>query len=108
MGGFATGVSAFFTEQSQSSIPARTEKKRRADCRSFRVSSIPPLLRQRLRAEAGELRCAYCHSPERLLGIPLEADHIIATARGGKTVIANLCLSCRTCNGRKWQITTAR
>jgi hypothetical protein len=72
------------------------------------VSSIPPLLRRRLRAEAVELRCAYCHSPESLLGIPLEADHIIATAHGGKTVIANLCLCCRTCNSHKWQITTAR
>ena len=72
------------------------------------MSSIPPLLRRRLRAEAVELRCAYCHSPESLLGIPLEADHIIATSRGGKTVLANLCLCCRTCNGHKWRITTAR
>lgn len=72
------------------------------------MSSIPPLLRRRLRAEAIELRCAYCHSPESLLGIPLEADHIIATSRGGKTVISNLCLCCRTCNGHKWQIATAR
>ncbi len=38
----------------------------------------------------------------------LEADHISATARGGQTVIANLCLACRTCNGHKWQITKAR
>jgi HNH endonuclease len=72
------------------------------------VSSIPPSLRRRLRAEAVELRCAYCHSPERLLGLALEADHIIATARGGKTVLANLCLICRTCNGHKWQIVKAR
>lgn len=72
------------------------------------MSSIPPLLRRRLRAEAIEPYCAYCHSPEKLLGIPLEADHITATSRGGKTVIRNLCLCCRTCNGHKAQITTAR
>lgn len=72
------------------------------------MSSIPPVLRRRLRAEAFELLCAYCHSPEKLLGMPLEADHIVATSRGGKTVITNLCLACRTCNGHKWQITKAR
>lgn len=72
------------------------------------MSSIPPRLRRRLRNEAVELRCAYCHSPEKLLGIPLEADHIIATAQGGQTVIANLCLACRTCNGYKWRIAKAR
>lgn len=72
------------------------------------MSSIPSLLRRRLRAEPVDLRCAYCRSPERLLGMQLEADHIVATARGGKTVIANLCLACRTCNGHKWQITKAR
>lgn len=72
------------------------------------MSSIPPRLRRRLRAEAVALRCAYCHSPENLLGMPLEADHIIATAHGGQTVIANLCLACRTCNGHKWQLSRAR
>lgn len=72
------------------------------------MSAIPPLLRRRLRVEAIELYCAYCHSPEKLLGIPLEADHITATSRGGKTVMGNLCLCCRTCNGHKGQITTAR
>ncbi|MEP7339676.1 MAG: HNH endonuclease [Acidobacteriota bacterium] len=71
------------------------------------MSSIPPVLRRRLRAEAVELLCAYCHGPEKLLGMPLEADHIIATSRGGKTVIANLCLACRTCNGHKWQTAKA-
>jgi hypothetical protein len=72
------------------------------------VSSIPPLLRRRLRAGAIELYCAYCHSPETLLGIPLEADHITATSLGGKTVIGNLWLCCRTCNGNKGQIAAAR
>ncbi len=72
------------------------------------MSSIPPVLRRQLRAEAVEPLCAYCHSPEKLLGMPLEADHIVAMSRGGKTVITNLCLACRTCNGHKWQIAKAR
>lgn len=71
------------------------------------MSSIPPPLRRRLRAEAVELQCFYCRTPENLLGIPLEADHIIPISRGGKTVIANLCVCCRTCNSHKWQSTTA-
>lgn len=40
--------------------------------------------------------------------MPLEADHIRATAQGGKTVLANLCLACRNCNGHKWLIVKAR
>lgn len=65
------------------------------------MSPIPDALRKRLRAAAPEPRCAYCQSPERLLGIPLEIDHIIPEAAGGKTVFNNLCLCCRVCNGHK-------
>lgn len=65
------------------------------------MSAIPPLLRRKLRTELPEPRCAYCHSLEALLGIPLEADHIIPTARKGRTILSNLCLCCRACNGFK-------
>jgi hypothetical protein len=65
------------------------------------VSLIPAKLRIRLRAKLSELFCAYCHSPEWLLGIPLELDHIIPIAAGGRTILANLCLCCRACNGHK-------
>ncbi len=65
------------------------------------MSAIPPLLKRQLRAEFPPPRCAYCHSLEALLGIPLEADHIIPTARKGRTVLANLCHCCRVCNGHK-------
>ena len=41
------------------------------------------------------------------MGLPLEVDHIIPLAAGGKTVIANLCLCCRSCNGYKWNQTHA-
>lgn len=72
------------------------------------MSAIPPLLRRRLRAEPPEPRCAYCHTPERLLGLPLEADHIIPTAAGGQTALSNLCLCCRVCNGHKSDRVKAR
>lgn len=71
------------------------------------MSPIPVSLRQALRTEFPEPRCAYCHSPKRLLGIPLETDHIIPEAAGGKTELANLCLCCRSCNGYKGQRTHA-
>jgi hypothetical protein len=72
------------------------------------VSSIPTWLRQALRAEFPDPHCAYCHSPERLLGIPLEADHIVAEAVGGKAELTNVCLCCRSCNGYKGSRTRAR
>lgn len=65
------------------------------------MSDIPPILRKHLRAEQPEPLCAYCHSPEKLLGIPLEGDHIIPVSLGGRTVLLNLCLCCRSCNGCK-------
>jgi hypothetical protein len=39
--------------------------------------------------------------------MPLEIDHVIPVSRGGKTILSNLCLACRTCNGCKWKITTS-
>ena len=71
------------------------------------MSPIPLSLCRALRAEFPELRCAYCHSPEKLLGMPLEVDHIIPEEAGGKTELANLCLCCRACNGYKWRHTHA-
>src|SRR5262245_6798067 len=35
--------------------------------------------------------------------MPLEVDHIIPEALGGKIEFANICLCCRTCNSYKWQ-----
>jgi hypothetical protein len=72
------------------------------------VSAIPRALRHALRAEFPEPRCAYCRSPEKLLGMPLEVDHIVPEIAGGKTVLSNVCLCCRSCNGYKWQHTHGR
>ena len=69
---------------------------------------MPLSLRRALRAEFPESYCAYCHSPESLLGIPLETDHIIPEARGGRSERSNLCLCCRSCNSYKWHRAHAR
>jgi 5-methylcytosine-specific restriction endonuclease McrA len=61
-----------------------------------------------LRAEFPEPRCAYCHGAEKLLGMPLEVDHIIPEAAGGKSELANLYLCCYTSNGYKWRHIHAR
>jgi hypothetical protein len=54
------------------------------------VSPIPRALRQTLRAEIQNPRSAYCHGPEKLLGMPLEVDHIIPEGAGGETEFARL------------------
>ncbi len=58
---------------------------------------VPVALRRQLRT-ASDRRCAYCRSSEILMGMPLEIEHIIPRARGGKTTLANLCLACHRCN----------
>lgn len=44
-------------------------------------------------------RCAYCGS----MG-PLQQDHVIPIARGGRHSIGNLVPACGPCNRRKWQM----
>jgi 5-methylcytosine-specific restriction endonuclease McrA len=55
----------------------------------FTKHSLPTALRRAVRAEFSDPRCAYCQSRELLLGLPLEADHIVPTAAGGRTVFSN-------------------
>jgi hypothetical protein len=45
--------------------------------------------------------CAYCRSPENLMGVIFEIDHIIPLVEGGKTNEENLCFCCPTCNRYK-------
>lgn len=61
------------------------------------LTYIPAELRQQVRADAGR-RCGYCLSPEVLLGMFLEFEHIIPQAANGSTVRENLWLACRRCN----------
>lgn len=72
----------------------------------MRKQRIPARLRKRLRASSPP-RCAYCHSPEVLLGVRLEVDHIIAEAAEGATILSNLCLICSRCNSHKHDRTHA-
>jgi len=57
-------------------------------------------LRRQVHADAGG-RCGYCHTPEILIGMPLDIDHLLAEARGGATIRENLWLACTRCNGFK-------
>lgn len=44
---------------------------------------------------------AYCRSPENLMGVIFEIDHIIPLVEGGKSHEENLCFCCPTCNRYK-------
>ncbi|MBE2234826.1 MAG: HNH endonuclease [Anaerolinea sp.] len=57
-------------------------------------------LRRQVAEDAGH-RCGYCLSDELLTGVPLAIDHIVPTAKAGKTERDNLWLACRPCNEYK-------
>ena len=46
-------------------------------------------------------RCSYCLLLQTILSSLLEIEHILPTSKGGSDDEANLCLSCRGCNGYK-------
>ena len=64
------------------------------------MTRIPQALRQAVLGTA-QGRCAYCLSPEQMMGVAFEVDHIIPRSAGGRTQLDNLCLSCPTCNRHK-------
>jgi hypothetical protein len=68
---------------------------------------IPQPLRHAVLA-AAQGRCAYCLSPEQMMGVTFEIDHIIPSGAGGRTQFNNLCLSCPTCNRHKAKRLSAR
>ena len=61
---------------------------------------VPARLRRRVLRRADN-RCEYCLLPDRYQGDPPEIDHVIPLKLGGGTVLDNLALACRRCNGRK-------
>jgi 5-methylcytosine-specific restriction endonuclease McrA len=61
---------------------------------------IPVELRRQVRADAGG-RCGYCHTPEALIGMPLEFEHLHPEVLGGPTERENLWLACTRCNDFK-------
>jgi HNH endonuclease len=49
-------------------------------------------------ARRARYRCEYCGYPDAASSKPLEIDHILPEARGGRTSRDNLALCCRSCN----------
>jgi hypothetical protein len=43
---------------------------------------ISPKLRERV-AEQARYRCGYCQSAEKIIGLPMEMDHLIPQVLGG-------------------------
>jgi hypothetical protein len=64
------------------------------------MARIPPALRQAIMT-AAQGRCAYCLSPEQMMGGTFEVDHVIPRSAGGRRRLDNLCLRCPTCNRHK-------
>jgi len=81
------------TTASVAQEPAKRVKRIPADCREVR-----PGLRFKLFMR-DRFRCLACgRSPATHLGIVLHADHILAVANGGKTILENLQTLCQDCN----------
>src|SRR5437870_3591368 len=64
------------------------------------MARIPQALRHTV-LEAAQGRYAYCLSPEQMMGVAFEVDHIIPRSAGGRTQLDNLCLNCPTCKRHK-------
>lgn len=63
-------------------------------------SYIPRQLRELVSRQA-RYRCGYCLTQERVVGTPMEIDHIIPQSLGGPTEEDNLWLACSLCNDHK-------
>jgi len=63
-------------------------------------SHIAKALREQIVTEARH-RCGYCLTSARIIGAPMEIDHIIPESLGGPTVRENLWLACSMCNDHK-------
>ena len=61
---------------------------------------IPKALRRRV-SEQARYRCGYCLTLERVVGAPMEIDHLIPESLGGLTEEENLWLACSLCNDHK-------
>jgi hypothetical protein len=61
---------------------------------------ISKALRAKVGLEARH-RCGYCLTQEVVVGTPMELDHLIPEALGGRTEERNLWLACSLCNDAK-------
>lgn len=64
------------------------------------TDKVSQTVRHKVRERAKQ-RCEYCQTPEWLIGLPHEIDHIIPRAHGGTSNSQNLYLACSSCNGHK-------
>lgn len=63
-------------------------------------SYVAKALREEINKDARR-RCGYCLTSARIIGAPLEIEHIIPESLGGPTVRENLWLACSMCNDHK-------
>lgn len=63
----------------------------------MKKSWISRSLRERVSKQA-QYRCGYCLTSQRIIGMPMEIEHIIPESVGGPTMEENLWLACRRCN----------
>ena len=61
---------------------------------------IARAVRERVSVQARR-RCGYCLTAEAIVGTPMEMDHLIPRALGGRTEEDNLWLACSLCNDHK-------
>ena len=64
------------------------------------MSRLPDELKNKIR-RAAQNRCGYCLTPQEIVSMPLEIEHLQPTADGGTDEEENLWLACRNCNGFK-------
>lgn len=61
---------------------------------------ISDKLKNKIRREAGN-RCGYCLTPQEIISMLFEIEHLHPIAEGGTDDEENLWLACRNCNGFK-------
>jgi hypothetical protein len=64
------------------------------------MSSSSDELKTKIRQKAKN-RCGYCLTPQEIVSMPLEIEHINPIVEGGTDEEENLWLACRNCNGFK-------
>lgn len=64
------------------------------------MSVISVELKSKIRRQAKN-NCGYCLTPQKIVSIPLEIEHIHPISEGGTDEEENLWLACRNCNGFK-------
>jgi hypothetical protein len=64
------------------------------------MSAVSDEVKNKIRREARN-RCGYCLTPQAIISMPLEIEHLHPIAEGGTDDEENLWLACRNCNGFK-------